>query len=86
TKEGFATDIGVRYNQHSQYGTNYTFTFNPSYQVNANTRFFGSIATAFKTPSLFQLYDQFSGSTTLVPEKSTTVEAGIAYKKGNFSN
>ncbi|MFK9236804.1 TonB-dependent receptor domain-containing protein, partial [Escherichia coli] len=30
--------------------------------------------------------DQFSGSTTLVPEKSTTVEAGIAYKKGNFSN
>lgn len=86
TKEGFATDIGIRYNQHSQYGTNYTFTFNPSYQVNTNTRVFGNVATAFKTPSLFQLYDQFSGSTTLAPEKSTTIEAGIAYKTGNFSN
>ncbi|MBX9733419.1 MAG: TonB-dependent receptor [Chitinophagaceae bacterium] len=86
TKTGFATDMGIRYNHHSQYGTNYTVTFNPSYQVNTNTRIFGSVATAFKTPSLFQLYDQFSGRATLAPEKSTTIEAGIAYKTGNFSN
>jgi vitamin B12 transporter len=86
TKKGFATDLGMRYNHHSQYGTNYTFTFNPSFQANENTRVFGSIATAFKTPSLFQLYDQFSGRATLAPERSTTIEAGIAYKQKNFSN
>ena len=77
-KKGFATDFGVRYNNHSMYGNNYTFTFNPSYQVNENTRVFGSIASAFKTPSLYQLFDPFSGRKDLQPEKSTTVEAGVS--------
>lgn len=86
TGKGFATDLGVRYNNHSQYGSNYTFTFNPSYTVNESIRVFGSVATAFKTPSLFQLYDRSSGRTTLEPEKSTTIETGIAQQYKGFSS
>jgi len=77
-KKGFTTDLGVRYNNHSMYGNNYTFTFNPSYQINENTRVFGSVASAFKTPSLYQLFDPFSGRKDLQPEKSSTVEAGVS--------
>lgn len=85
-KKSFAVDLGVRLNKHSKYGNNHTFTFNPSYQVTERTRVFGSVASAFKVPSLYQLFDPFSGSTTLQPEKSTTVELGIANGDQLFSS
>jgi vitamin B12 transporter len=85
-KKGFAVDLGFRLNKHSMYGNNQTITFNPSYQVDENTRLFGSIATAFKVPSLYQLFDPFSGRKDLQPEKSTNIEAGIANANKNFSS
>jgi vitamin B12 transporter len=85
-KKGFTTDLGLRINQHSMYGNNHTFTFNPSYQANDHIRIFGSIATAFKVPSLFQLFDPFSGRKDLQPEKSTNFEAGISNTTKNFSS
>ena len=33
TQQGFSSDLGVRFNNHSRYGNNYTFTFNPSYKL-----------------------------------------------------
>jgi vitamin B12 transporter len=85
-KKGFATDMGIRLNKHSMYGNNHTLTFNPSYQVNENIRVFGSIATAFKAPSLYQLFDGFSGSKDLQPERSTTIEAGLSNATKLFSS
>ncbi|TXT32930.1 MAG: iron complex outermembrane recepter protein [Chitinophagaceae bacterium] len=85
-KKGFFTDLGVRFNQHSKYGNNTTFTFNPSYTVSETIRIFGSIASGFKAPSLYQLFDQFSGRPNLQPEKSTTYEAGIAHTLNGFSS
>ena len=71
-KKGLALDLGFRLNKHSIYGNNQTFTFNPSYQADEHTRIFGSFATAFKIPSLFQLFDQkflnFSCQTPLILE------------------
>ena len=72
-------ELGGRYNNHSRYGNNYTYTFNPSYKFNNEWRIFGSIATAFKAPSLYQLFDQWSGNKDLKPQKSTTYEAGIQH-------
>ena len=85
-QKGFAVDLGFRLNKHSMYGNNQTFTFNPSYQVDEQTRIFGSIATAFKVPSLYQLFDPFSGRKDLQPEKSTNIEAGIANANKTFSS
>lgn len=85
-QKGFATDLGIRLNQHSMYGNNHTFTFNPSYQVNENVRVFGSMATAFKAPSLYQLFDGFSGRKDLQPERSTTVEVGLTNASKLFSS
>lgn len=70
-------ELGGRLNVHSRYGNNSTYTFNPSYSINKNWRVFASIATAFKAPSLYQLYSSY-GDPNLKPETSTNYEAGIA--------
>jgi vitamin B12 transporter len=35
--------------------------------------------SAFKTPTLYQLYDQSIGNSGLMPEKSTVAEAGVQF-------
>ena len=69
-------ELGGRLNKHSEYGENYTFTFNPSYNFSEHLRVFGSIATGFKAPTLYHLYSAY-GRQDLQPEKSTTYELGV---------
>ena len=78
-KQKFHFEIGGRANQHSRYGRNETFTFNPTYAFNNNFRLFGSIATGFKAPGLYQLFSSF-GNNDLNPEKSINYEIGSEYK------
>ncbi len=81
-------ELGARVNQHSRYGTNTTFTFNPSYQFNKSTRIFGSISSGFKVPSLYQLYAGVPfgpGNPDLKPEASTNYEAGIQWQQKTVS-
>lgn len=78
-KQKFHFEIGGRANQHSRYGRNETFTFNPTYAFNNNFRLFGSIATGFKAPGLYQLFSSF-GNNDLSPEKSINYEIGSEYK------
>jgi vitamin B12 transporter len=70
---------GFRYNDHSKYGDNTTYTFNPSYSITDNWRVFGSVTSAFKAPSLFQLFDASSGNPDLKPETSTNYEGGVQF-------
>lgn len=75
TNEKTSIELGGRFNNHSRYGNNLTFTFNPSYKINAHFRVFGSVASAFKAPSLYQLYSGY-GNKELKPEYSTNYEIG----------
>lgn len=70
-------ELGARANRHSRYGSNSTFTFNPSFSITKNWRVFASIASGFKAPSIYQVFDAFSGNTDLQPERSTNYEIGI---------
>lgn len=72
-------ELGGRYNKHSRYGNNNTYTFNPSYNITKSFRVFGSIASGFKSPSIYQLYDTFSGNQALEAEKSTNYEGGLQF-------
>jgi vitamin B12 transporter len=72
-------EIGGRYNHHSKYGSNSTYTFNPSYNISNSVRLFGSIASSFKAPTLYQLFST-SGEPTLKPETSVNYEGGVQYK------
>lgn len=74
--EKLNVELGGRLNVHSRYGSNRTYTFNPSYNIDEHYRIFGSIATGFKAPTLFQLYSS-NGNRDLNPEKSKTYEIGF---------
>jgi vitamin B12 transporter len=79
-------EVGGRYNHHSRYGSNSTYTFNPSYKINDHFRVFGSIASAFKTPSIYQLFDAYSGNPDLKAETSVNYEAGVQHSEKSFQH
>ncbi|MDP3665634.1 MAG: TonB-dependent receptor [Sediminibacterium sp.] len=72
---------GVRYNRHSRYGNNSTYTFNPSYSITNQVKLFASIASGFKAPSLYQL----SINDKLEAEKSVNYETGISFQQKKIS-
>ncbi|MCJ8209692.1 TonB-dependent receptor [Mucilaginibacter sp. RS28] len=73
----FHLEVGGRYNNHNKYGSNFTYTINPSFYLFNRLKVFGTLATAFKAPSLYQLYSQY-GNIDLKPEKTTgSYEAGL---------
>lgn len=76
-------ELGGRLNVHSRYGSNYTYTFNPSYAITSQVRVFGSIATGFKAPTLYQLYSDY-GKSDLKPERSTNYEGGVQFQDRGF--
>ena len=81
----FNAEAGVRYNHHSIYGSNSTYSFNPSYNIDSNTRVFVNISSAFKIPSLYQLYSEY-GNKGLEPEKSNNYEIGVQTLSNNKKN
>lgn len=74
---GFALEVGGRYNNHSKYGSNTTFSVNPSYNINSGAKVFINYSTGFKAPTLQQLYGAFGANEDLKPEKSVNKEAGF---------
>ncbi|GAC1438135.1 MAG: siderophore enterobactin receptor PfeA [Sediminibacterium sp.] len=73
---GFNFEAGGRINKHSIYGTNATYTINPSFNIDENAKLFINISSAYKIPSLYQLYSEY-GNKGLRPEKSVTYELGL---------
>jgi vitamin B12 transporter len=81
---GFFLEAGGRFNHHSEYGQNFTYTLSPSYLIKQKLKLFANVASAFKVPSLYQLYDAIIGERNLEPERSTTAEAGVEYNWQNI--
>ena len=84
--QGFNVEFGGRFNKHSQYGNSFTYTFNPSFNINDKWKLFANISSAFKAPSLYQLFGPGVENRKLEAEKSVTYESGVQYadKKYNF--
>ncbi|MDB4904881.1 MAG: btuB 2 [Mucilaginibacter sp.] len=79
-KEGiFHMELGGRYNHHSKYGNNFTYTINPSLFLADQFKLFATMASAFKAPSLYQLFSQY-GNQDLKPETTTSYEAGFDWE------
>lgn len=74
---GFNLEIGGRYNDHSQYGDNFTYSINPSYLINNKLKLFANYGTAFKAPGLSELFGQYGSNLNLKPETSSTLEGGV---------
>lgn len=75
--EIFRMELGGRYNKHSQYGDNFTYTLNPSVLINNSLKVYLNVSSAYRVPSLYQLYSQY-GNLELEPEMAQNYETGFA--------
>ena len=83
SEEGMNVNAGVRWNNHQTYGDQMTYHVNPSYTIagkKGRLKLLGSINSAFIAPSLYQLYDLYSGNSDLQPEQSTSLEVGAQWE------
>jgi vitamin B12 transporter len=71
-------ELGARYNNHNRFGSNQTFTINPSYALTDQIRLIASISNGFKAPSLYQL----GNNDLLKAETSLNTEFGVSFRKG----
>ncbi|MBJ7438976.1 MAG: TonB-dependent receptor [Sphingopyxis sp.] len=75
---GLSVTGGIRHDDHSQFGGATALGANANYSPNdgaTNVRL--SYGEGFKAPSLYQLYDGFSGNAALRPERSKSYDLGI---------
>lgn len=77
--ERFNIEVGGRWNRHSAYGSNAVFNINPSWQVDDNWKLFSNISSAYKTPTLYQLFSEY-GNRDLNPEQALTYENGVQHE------
>ncbi|MGH1384092.1 TonB-dependent receptor plug domain-containing protein [Kordia sp.] len=80
---GLNVNAGGRLNNHSEYGTHFTYNLNPSYRMplgKGYAKVFGSYSTSFIAPSLSQLFGNFGANPNLEPEENTTLEGGVEVK------
>lgn len=74
--KGVGAEAGLRFNNNSNYGSNFTYTLNPYFWVNDRLKLLLSAASSFKAPSLYQLYSPY-GNLNLKPETAYTIDAGV---------
>jgi len=79
----FSAEIGGRYNHHTRFGENFTYSFNPSYLMKNGMKLFINLSTGFKAPSLYQLYGEYGANPGLKPERSLSTEAGSQWLSSN---
>lgn len=96
----FFAAIGVRRDDHSQFGSKWTWRVAPTYIFAlTKTKLKASYGTGFKAPTIFQLYAAGFGNSSLQPEKSqgwdfgfeqplfdTHVTFGVTYYKNIFES
>lgn len=80
-KSGFGLngELGLRYNNHSEYGGNWTFNIAPVYNINEQFKILASLSSGFKAPTLNELFGPFGANTDLKPQKSTTLDTGVEF-------
>lgn len=74
---GLTLTGGLRYDHHSQFGGVTTFGANANWGLDAQTRIRLAYGEGFRAPSLYQLYDTYSGNRALLPERSHSFDLGL---------
>ncbi len=84
-ENGLGLELGGRFNNHSVYGNNFTYSVNPFYVVNEHLKFFATASSSFKNPALYQLYSPY-GNLELKPENARTIDLGWQFFGKSKSN
>ncbi|WP_169817012.1 TonB-dependent receptor plug domain-containing protein [Paraurantiacibacter namhicola] len=70
---------GARLDDGTLFGSEVTLGADASYRFSETVRARASFGQGYKAPSLFQLYDAFSGNPALTPEESTNFDFGLDF-------
>lgn len=73
----FNGEVGARLNHQNLYGNNSTYSINPSYLITKKIKIFANLSSGFKAPTVFQLFDVYTGNTNLKAEYTKAFEGGI---------
>lgn len=78
-QNSFFATAGIRYDEHSAQNVNaFTYKISPGFFIEpTGTTFRANLGKAFKSPSLFQLFDPNFGNDTLKPEEVISWDVGI---------
>ncbi|MDR2881596.1 MAG: TonB-dependent receptor, partial [Azoarcus sp.] len=73
----------VRHDKHSEFGGKSTFGISYGYQLNEVLRAHAAYGTAFRAPTIVDLYRPgWGGNPDLKPEEAKNAEAGLTWEKG----
>ncbi|MGN8225945.1 TonB-dependent receptor plug domain-containing protein [Gracilimonas sp. BCB1] len=74
---GLNGELGLRLNNHSEYGSNWTFNVAPVYNITEEIKLLASVSSGFKAPTLNELFGPFGANTELKPQQSLTLDTGV---------
>lgn len=75
--KGLNIELGGRYNHDNKYGSNFTYSLNPSYLIDRTVKVFANITSGFRAPSVSELFGPYGANPALKPEKSYNEEGGV---------
>lgn len=70
-------NVGLRIDDGTLFGSEVSLGADASYRIGRNARLHASYGEGYRAPSLFQLYDGFSGNPDLQPEDSRNYDLGL---------
>lgn len=82
--KGLNVDAGGRWNHHSIYGNNFTYSINPFFFIKNHYKIYANVSSGYRVPSLYQLYSEY-GNKNLKPEITTSYETGVQYFSENIN-
>ena len=77
--------LSARQDDHSEFGHKGTYALSYGYQITDALRAQASYGTAFKAPSLYQLYVPLYGNADLKPEEAKNREASLIWERGGHT-
>lgn len=77
-RENLVIDASARADEHSEYGFYPTGRVTAAWLPQPDLTVRASLGTGFRAPSIFELYDAFSGNPDLDPETSVSADIGVA--------
>lgn len=83
--QALTVNASLRYDDHSVFGGNSIAQVAIAYALSPSLILHSSLGQGFKSPSLYQLYDGWSGNLKLKPEEATNLDVGVDYHGTNDS-
>ena len=77
--------LSARHDDHSEFGGQGTYALAYGYQLTDALRAQASYGTAFKAPSLYQLFSSWYGNANLQPEEAKNREAALVWESGKHT-